>query len=148
VTTATKAKKRTQEVPAQAATNGQAVNGSEPAKAEPKPGEKGFDWEAEYPDERVFVYTTPKDQKDNSGNDIGGQVVGLAAISEKRQPSFGFLRRVRRKQEFDQVVDMIEMVASEAALSLMDEWNPSDMQDLFEQWNEWSTTTAGEASRP
>jgi hypothetical protein len=111
------------------------------------PGDKGYDWQAEYPDEDVFVYTVPKGVNDNHGDDIGGQTIGLAAIGPKRQPSVGFLRRVRHKQEFDQVVDMIEMVASPAALSLLDEWNPSDLQNLFEQWNEWAQTTAGEASR-
>jgi hypothetical protein len=40
---------------------------------------------------------------------------------------------------------MIELVASENALLLLDEWNPSDLQLLFEQWNEWSHTTVGEA---
>jgi hypothetical protein len=150
--TATKAKKRAQAAPAQEANgqNGSTVNGNgakpEP-KPEPKPGDKGFDWQAEYPDEQVFTYIVPAGVKDNRGNDIGGQKIGLAAIGPKRQPSVGFLRRVRHKQEFDQVVDMIEMVASDAALSLMDEWNPSDLQDLFEQWNEWAHTTAGEASR-
>lgn len=151
--TATKAKKRAQAAPAQEA-NGQSTNGSGgvplPESEVPRPaepGDPGFDWQAEYPDEKVFVYTVPADVKDNRGNNIGGQRVGLAAIGPKRQPSVGFLRRVRHKREFDQVVDMIEMVASDAALSLLDEWNPSDLQDLFEQWNEWAHTTAGEASR-
>lgn len=162
--TATKAKKRAQAAPAQEA-NGQSSvdrmvavqkgpqsvingNGAKPEpKPKPLPGTKGFDWQAEYPGEKVFVYTVPAGVKDNRGNNIGGQTIGLAAIGPKRQPSVGFLRRVRHKQEFDQVVDMIEMVASDAALTLMDEWNPSDLQDLFEQWNEWAHTTAGEASR-
>jgi hypothetical protein len=144
VTTETKAKKKgTPAVPTlevEAKSNG---NGSTPT---PKlPGEKGFDWQAEYPDEKVFVYTTPKDQKTNRGNPIGSQTIGLAAIGPARQPSVGFLRRVRHKQEFDQVVDMIELVASDNALALLDEWNPSDLQLLFEQWNEWQQTTAGEA---
>jgi hypothetical protein len=145
MTATTKARKKSAPAaPAQEA-NGQAVtNGATP---QPEPGDKRFDWQAEYPDEQVFVYTTPKDQKDNRGNPVGGQTVGLAAIGPKRQPSVGFLRRVRHKQEFDQVVDMIELVASDAALTLLDEWNPSDLQNLFEQWNEWSHTTAGEASR-
>lgn len=158
--TATKAKKRAQGAPAQevngqssvdrmvAAQKGpQSVINGDGEKPKPVPGAKGFDWQAEYPDEHVFVYTVPADVKDNRGNNIGGQRVGLAAIGPKRQPSVGFLRRVRHKREFDQVVDMIEMVASDAALSLLDEWNPSDLQDLFEQWNEWAHTTAGEASR-
>jgi hypothetical protein len=153
--TATKAKKKSaQAAPAQAA-NGHSVNGltgtvvdgEVTVKPEPVPGDKGYDWQAEYPDEDVFVYTVPKGVNDNHGDDIGGQTIGLAAIGPKRQPSVGFLRRVRHKQEFDQVVDMIEMVASPAALSLLDEWNPSDLQNLFEQWNEWAQTTAGEASR-
>lgn len=117
-------------------------NGSKP---KPAPGEKGFDWQAEYPDEQVYVYTTPKDQTDTKGNPIGGQTVGLAAISGQRQPSVGFLRRVRHRQEFDQIVDMIELVASDAALTVIDEWKPTDLQDLFEQWSAWSKTAAGES---
>lgn len=124
------------------ATKSTATNGTKPV---PLPGDKDFDWQAEYPDERVLVYTAPKGQKTNRGNPIGGQTIGLAAISEKRQPSVGFLRRVRHKQEFDAVVDMIELVASDNALLLIDEWNPSDLQLLFEQWNEWQQTTPGEA---
>ena len=153
--TATKARKKgAQAAPKAQEANGQAVSvngslngGGEMSESKPEPGDKGFDWKAEYPDEKVFVYTVPAGVNDNSGNDIGGQRIGLAAIGPKRQPSVGFLRRVRHKQEFDQVVDMIEMVASPNALLLLDEWNPSDLQDLFEQWNEWVQTTAGEASR-
>lgn len=118
------------------------TNGAKPPAL---PGDKDFDWQAEYPDEKVFVYTAPKSQTTNRGNTIGGQTIGLAAISGQRQPSVGFLRRVRHKQEFDAVVDMIELVASDNALLLIDEWNPSDLQLLFEQWNEWQQTTAGEA---
>lgn len=123
-----------------------ASNGAAKVQKPPAlPGAKDFDWQAEYPGEKVLVYTAPKGQKTNRGNDIGGQTIGLAAIGPKRQPSVGFLRRVRHKQEFDAVVDMIELVASDNALLLIDEWNPSDLQLLFEQWNEWQQTTAGEA---
>lgn len=114
-------------------------------KPQPAPGEKGYDWQAQYPDERVFVYRTPKDQKTNKGEPLGGVTIGLAAISEKRQPSVGFLRRVRRKPEFDQVLDMIEVVACDAALDLLDEWRPTDLQNMFEEWSEWSNTSAGES---
>src|SRR5512139_2209658 len=118
-------------------------NGSGSFTPKPVPGEKEFDWQAEYPGEKVFVYTVPKGTLDARGNDIGGVTVGFAAISEKRQPSIGFLRAVRHKREFDQVVDMIEMVASDAALSVIDPWRATCLQDAFEQWNEWQETTAG-----
>lgn len=118
------------------------TNGDKPA---PIPGDKGYDWKQDYPGERVFRYTTPKDQKTTQGDSCGGKVVGLAAISEKRQPSVGFLRAVRRKPEFDQVLDMIEIVACDKALALIDEWRPTDLQALFEQWSEWSNTSAGES---
>lgn len=117
-------------------------NGSKP---EPVPGDKGYDWNAEYPDERVLRYVTPKDLKTARGEPFGGRVIGLAAISEKRQPEVGFLRQVRRKPEFDQVLDMIEMVASDAALSLIDKMRPTDLQNMFEEWSEWSNTSAGES---
>jgi hypothetical protein len=120
-------------------------NGNGRAKPTPKPGEKGFDWQADYPDEQVFVYTTPADQVDTTGANLGRITVGLAAISEKRQPSVGFLRRVRMKPEFDQVLDMIEIVASDNALELIDRWRPTDLQALFEEWSEWSNTSAGES---
>lgn len=123
-------------------TNGAKVNGSKP---EPVPGDKGYDWQAEYPDERVMRYTTPKDMKTARGEPFGGRVIGLAAISEKRQPEVGFLRQVRRKPEFDQVLDMIEMVASDAALTLIDKMRPTDLQNMFEEWSEWSNTSAGES---
>lgn len=159
--TATKAKKRAQAAPAPEAKAGTlekmkavaegpqpvmdaAANGNG-AKPAPQPGEKGFDWQAEYPDEQVYIYTTPKEQTDTKGNPIGGRTVGLAAISGDRQPSVGFLRRVRHRQEFDQIVDMIELVASDAALTVIDPWKPTDLQDLFEQWSAWSKTAAGES---
>ena len=124
---------------AETTTNG---NGSTP---KPVPGDKNYDWDAEYPDERVMRYVTPKDQKTVTGESFGGLVIGLAAISEKRQPSVGFLRAVRRKPEFDQVLDMIEVVACDAALSLIDKMRPTDLQNLFEEWSEWSNTAAGKS---
>lgn len=113
----------------------------------PKPvlGDKDYDWQQEYPDEDVFLYTTPAEQVTTKGDPCSGVTIGLAAISEKRQPSVGFLRSVRRKPEFDQVLDMIEIVACDKALELMDPWKPTDLQNLFEKWSEWSNTTAGKS---
>lgn len=121
-----------------ASTNG---NGQKP---EPVPGDKNFDWQAEYPDEKVFVYTVPKGQTTARGEPLGGLTIGLAAIGEKRQPDVGFLMDVRMKPEFDQVLDMILIVAGPAALSLIRRFKPTDLQTMFEEWSEWSKSTAGE----
>ena len=114
-------------------------------KPDPVPGDKDYDWKQEYPDEDVFLYTTPAGQVTTKGEPCGGVTVGLAAISEKRQPSVGFLRAVRRKPEFDQVLDMIEIVACDTALEVIDPWKPTDLQNLFEDWSQWSNSTAGKS---
>lgn len=97
-----------------------------------KPGESGFDWSGEYPGEKVFVYTAD------------GVSVGLAAISKKRQPSIGFLRATRKKPEFEQVLDMLEFIASDTALALVDDWVPTDLLAMFEDWSDWNRANAGE----
>jgi hypothetical protein len=68
----------------------------------------------------------------------------LAAVSEKRQPSIGFLRATRKMPQFEQVLDMVEFIASPAALELVDKWVPTDLIEMFEQWSEWNKTAAGE----
>lgn len=98
----------------------------------PSPGEPGFPWQDEYPGEKVFTYTHD------------GVSVGLAAISPKRQPSIGFLRKTRKQPEFEQVLDMVEFIASEKALDIINEWVPTDLLSMFEEWSEWNRTNAGE----
>ena len=49
-----------------------------------KPGDKGFDWQSEYPGEDVFVYTSSE-----------GVTVGLARMSSERAPGPGRQREVR-----------------------------------------------------
>jgi hypothetical protein len=147
VTTGTKAKKKAAPAAAkpQEGTNTNGAVAAETNGHKPVPGDKRYDWTQDYPDEDVFTYTTPSDQVTTTGEPCGGVTIGLAAISQKRQPSVGFLRSVRRKPEFDQVLDMIEIVACDNALDLMDPWRPTDLQALFEQWSEWSNTTAGKS---
>lgn len=99
-----------------------------PAKA----GEPGYDWSDDYPGEKVFTYTHD------------GVTVGLAAISPKRQPSIGFLRQARKQPEFEQVLDMVEFIASDTALALIDGWVPTDLINMFEKWSEWNRSNAGE----
>lgn len=110
---------------------------------DPKPGEPGFDWAKQYPGESVFVYLTPEDQETTDGDPCGDVEIGLAAISEKRQPSIGFLRDSRRKPEFEQTLDMLELVASDDALSLVDSWKPGDLIVMWNKWTDWNKTNAG-----
>ena len=59
----------------------------EEPKPKPKPGEKGFDWQTEYPGEDVYVYTVPEGTKSPAG-----LTVGLAKITEDRAPNPGAMR--------------------------------------------------------
>jgi hypothetical protein len=102
----------------------------------PKPGESGFDWQAEYPGEDVFVFTAKT-----------GTTVGLAAMGEKRRPKPGVLRKLRHQPPIEQMWFVIERVSSENALAVSDEFDDKDYSDMFEQWSEWSNTSAGESSR-
>jgi hypothetical protein len=102
----------------------------------PKPGESGFDWQAEYPGEEVFVFTAED-----------GTTVGLAAMGEKRRPKPGVLRKLRHQPAIEQMWFVIERVSSENALAVSDEFDDKDYSQMFEKWSEWSNTTAGESSR-
>lgn len=97
-----------------------------------EPGEAGYDWQPHYPGEKVFVHTHD------------GITVGLAAISEKRQPTIGFLREARKQPEFEQVLDMVEFISCPEALALVDKWVPTDLISVFEKWSDWNRTSAGE----
>ena len=104
-----------------------------PEKPSPEPGDADFDWAAEYPGEKVFTYTTDD-----------GVTIGLAAISKKRQPSIGFMRKTRRKPEFEQILDMLEFIASDNALTVADEWTSEQLVLMWEKWTEWNLANAGE----
>jgi hypothetical protein len=103
-----------------------------PALPPPQPGEPGYDWQQEYPGEKVFTYTH---------DDV---TVGFAAISKKRQPTIGFLMDARKQPEFEQVLDMVEFITCPAALAIVREWVPTDLIGAFEAWSEWNRTNAGE----
>lgn len=106
----------------------------EPDKPAAKPGEPGFDWTAEYEDEDVFVYTATT-----------GVTVGLAAMSDKRRPKPGTLRKLRFQPQVEQMWFVLETVSSPAALEVSDEFDDKDYSQMWEQWSEWSNTSAGES---
>ncbi|WNM74109.1 tail assembly chaperone [Mycobacterium Phage Nergal] len=101
-----------------------------------EPGSPEFDWHAEYPGEAVFVYTSSD-----------GVTVGLAALAGKRKPKSGFLRKLRKEQEMEQMWTILELVSSQAALDVSDEFEDADYAAMYNQWAEWSKTTVGESLR-
>lgn len=116
-----------------------AADDAEPtAEPEPvlKPGDPEYDWQAQYPGERVFVYTAST-----------GKTVGLAELGGKRKPNMGALRRLRKADHMDQMWTVLEWVASPAALSVSDQFDDVDYGQMFEQWSEWSKTSVGESLR-
>jgi hypothetical protein len=103
-------------------------------KAPSKPGEPGFDWQAEYPGEEVFVFTASD-----------GTTVGLAAIGPTRKFRAGEIRKARHLNEVDQMFVVLEKVSSPAALAVSDEFEDEDYGRMFGEWSEWSNTSAGES---
>lgn len=108
-------------------------------KPEPRPGDADFDWQTEYPGEKVFTYTTPSGTTTRHGEPYENVIVGLAAISEKRQPDFDFLRVTRKRPEFEQIMDMLEdVVASEAALNVLGPFRTDLIVEMWSEWSDWN----------
>lgn len=101
-----------------------------------EPGSAEFDWQLEYPGERVFVFTSST-----------GVTVGMAALVGARKPSMGVLRTLRKTHYLDQMWTTLEWVSSPAALAISDEFSEEDYAAMFDAWSTWSRTSAGESSR-
>ncbi|MFA4083682.1 hypothetical protein ONA92_18460 [Mycobacteroides salmoniphilum] len=101
-----------------------------------EPGSAEFDWQLEYPGERVFVFTSST-----------GVTVGMAALVGARKPSMGVLRTLRKTHYLDQMWTTLEWVSSPAALAISDEFSEADYAEMFDAWSTWSRTSAGESSR-
>lgn len=100
----------------------------------PLAGESGFDWAAEYPGEEVFVFTA----------EDGTTTVGLAVMSGERRPKPGMLRKLRKQPALEQMWTVIEIVASENALAVSDEFSDKDYSEMYRQWTEYIGITPGE----
>ena len=109
-----------------------------PAEKTPKPapGAPGFDWQSEYPDEKVYVYTASN-----------GTTVGIAAMVGARKPKSGFLRQLRKEAAMEQMWTILELVMSPAALDVSDEFEDEDYGAMYAGWSEWSKTAVGESTR-
>jgi hypothetical protein len=103
-----------------------------------KPGEPGFDWAGEYPDEEVFVYTT-----------IDGDVtVGLTKLGPDRKPKPGVLRRINGEcrdsgNAFPMLWYFLELASSPTSLKVQELLEDLDYSKMLEQWMEWADLDLG-----
>lgn len=103
------------------------------AKPPAEPGGKDFDWDTEYPDEKVFVFTASD-----------GRTVGLAAPVGERKLKPGDFRKMSHMEPWQQNFYLIEKIASPAALRISDDLDDEDYAGMMTGWTEWSKT-AGES---
>ena len=109
-----------------------------PAEQTPPPraGSLEFDWQSEYPGEKVYVYTA-----------ADGTTVGIAAMVGARKPKSGFLRQLRKEAAMEQMWTILELVMSPAALAVSDDFEDEDYGAMYAGWSEWSKTAVGESTR-
>jgi hypothetical protein len=96
-------------------------------KPKPKPGEKDFDWAAEYPGERCWVYTSP-----------AGLTVGLTALGPTRQPKPGKLRRLHHEGGLSVMWHFIELVSSPNSLLVQEELESDEYNNMLRGWAEFA----------
>lgn len=96
-------------------------------KSKAKPGEKDYDWAAEYPGEQFYVYTSPK-----------GLTIGLAAMSTARKPKPGKLRRLHREGGLSVMWYFVELVSSPTSLDLQEELDEVDYTAMLRGWADFA----------
>lgn len=99
-----------------------------------KPGEPGYDWAEQYPNEKFMVYTAKS-----------GVTVGLAAMTEDRKPTMRELKQILQKDQLQQMFETVERITSPAALDIAEGFKESDYTSMLDEWTEWSNTTMGES---
>lgn len=93
----------------------------------PKAGTKGFDWQAEYPDEDVYVYTAD-----------GGLTIGLTRLGPQRKPKPGLLRRLHREGGMSVMWYFLELASSPTSLRLQEELEEEDYTKMLRGWAEFA----------
>lgn len=99
----------------------------EPPKPKPKPGQPGFDWQTEYPDEDVYVYTTSD-----------GLGIGLTKLGPARKPKPGLLRRLHREGGMSVMWYFLELASSPTSLRLQEELDEDDYTKMLRGWAEFA----------
>ena len=105
-------------------------------KPKPKPGDKDFDWQTEYPGEDVYVYTVPESAvKSPLGKQSPpGLTIGLAKITEDRAPNPGEMREADSRGGFAPMWLFIESVSSPASLQLQKQLRPAEYNNMLREW--------------
>jgi hypothetical protein len=93
-----------------------------------KPGAKGFDWQAEYPGEDLYVYTVPE----------SGLTIGLTRLGPNRKPKPGLLRRLHREGGMSVMWYFIELASSPASLKVQEELEEEDYTAMLRGWAEFA----------
>lgn len=113
--------------------DGVATNGAA-AKPKPKPGDKTFDWQSEYPGEEVFVFTAST-----------GLTVGLTKLGPNRRPKPGKLALLDEQNDGVKVLwYFLKLASSDASRQVQAELEEDDYAEMARQWAEFAGIELGE----
>jgi hypothetical protein len=104
-----------------------------PLKVVKKPGEKDYDWQAEYPGEEVYVFTASD-----------GLTIGMTKMGPNRKPKPGRLRRLHREGGMSVMWYFLELVSSPSSLILQEELEEEDYTALLKGWADFAGIELGE----
>jgi hypothetical protein len=96
-------------------------------KPAPKPGTKEFDWQAEYPGEECYVFTSSD-----------GLTIGLTRLGPHRKPKPGLLRRLHREGGMSVMWYFIELASSPTSLKVQEELEEEDYTKMLRGWAEFA----------
>jgi hypothetical protein len=93
-----------------------------------KPGTADYDWQAEYPGEECYVYTSSE-----------GLTIGLTKLNPtNRKPKPGKLRRLHREGGLSVMWYFIELVSSPESLVLQEELEEEDYTAMLRGWADFA----------
>ena len=108
----------------------------EEPKPEPKPGDPDFDWQAEYPDEQVWVYTVPETAKKSPTGKQSppGLTIGMARLTEDRAPNPGEMEEAYEIGGFKPMWLFLSCVSSPDAKKLQKLLRPTEYNAMLRGW--------------
>jgi hypothetical protein len=105
-----------------------------------KPGDPDYDWQSEYPDEEIYVYTVPQDaRKSPQGKQSPpGLTIGLAKITEDRAPNPGEMQEADERGGFAPMWVFIRAVSSPSSLRLQKLLRPAEYNAMLRGWADFA----------
>ncbi|OCB15077.1 hypothetical protein [Mycobacterium intracellulare] len=106
-----------------------------PSRPKPKPGEKGFDWQSEYPGEEVFVFTAST-----------GLTIGMTKLGPTRRPKPGKLALLEDEEArgIKTLWYFLKLASSDASRQLQAELEEEDYAAMTREWAEFAGIELGE----